>query len=79
MPSSKMHNFDGWSFFGMGAFWWLFLIVLVVAVFAFLAPGSRSRPRGTPLERLQERYANGEISTEEYEERRKTLERDTDR
>lgn len=73
-----MHNFGGWSFFGMGALWWLFLIIVVVAAFALIRPGSRSRPRSTPLERLQQRYANGEISTEEYEERKKTLERDAE-
>lgn len=30
----------------------------------------RNRVRETPLERLQRRYADGEISTEEYEEQR---------
>jgi putative membrane protein len=70
--------FGGWSFFGMHAFWWLFWVVLIVVFFAVILPGARTTrpPSHTPLERLQERYANGEISTEEYEERKRTLERD---
>jgi putative membrane protein len=62
----------------MHAVWWVFWLAVVVAVLVLLGPASRSgrEPRMTPLERLQRRYADGEISTEEYEERKKTLERD---
>lgn len=56
-------------------FWALLLIVILVALFR-LGPGwtdSTRAPRRTPLERLQDRYARGEISTEEYERRRSRL------
>ncbi|MEW5756306.1 MAG: SHOCT domain-containing protein [Pseudomonadota bacterium] len=72
-----MHFLEGGWFFGMHLFWWLFWIVLIVALFGLFEPVPRSKARATPLERLQRRYADGEISTEEYEERKKRLEQDT--
>lgn len=73
-----MHGFGDWWFFGMHALWWLFWAALVIAVLALTLPrwSGRGVPAPSPLERLQQRYANGEISTEEYEERKRTLERD---
>ena len=71
-------HYDGMGFFGMHAFWWLFWIALVVAIFA-LARGDaekQKRKRETPLELLQRRYAAGEISSEEYAERKAKLEAD---
>lgn len=69
-------HFDGWGFFGMHVFWWLFWIVLILAFFSLLTPVPRHRARETPLQVLQRRYAAGEISTQEYEERKARLERD---
>ena len=64
-----------WSFWGMHAFWWLFWVVVIAAAFfLFQAPGGRTTERETPLELLQRRYAAGEISKEEFEERKRTLE-----
>ena len=42
---------DGWGFFGMHAFWWLFWIIVVVAFFSLLDAdplkrGSPSAPNG---------------------------------
>lgn len=70
-------HFDGWGFWGMHVFWWLFWIILIIAFFALATPLPRHRARQTPLELLQRRYAAGEISSEEYEERKAKLERDT--
>ncbi len=70
-------NYMGWSFIGMHALWWLFWIALIVVFFALIEPVPRSRPRMSPLEILQRRYAAGEISDKEYEERKARLERDT--
>lgn len=73
------HMYDGWWFWGMHLFWWLFWIILIVLVLWLSGPLGRNRaraPRETPLEILQRRYAAGEISTEEYEERKSRLERD---
>lgn len=67
---------DGGLFWGMHLFWWLFWIVLFVAFFSLLTPVPRRRVRETPLEVLQRRYAAGEISTAEYEERKTRLTKD---
>lgn len=72
-----MHFFDGGWFFGMHLFWWLFWIVLIVALFGLFEPVSRKKVREVPLQILQRRYAAGEMSTQEYEERKKRLEQDT--
>ena len=56
---------------------WFFWILLIVLFFLFLTPVPRrdvARLRQTPLEILQRRYAAGEISTAEYEERKARLE-----
>jgi len=72
-----MHS-GGWWFFGMHAFWWLFWAVLLIGLFTLLTPVRRGRERShsAPLDILQRRYAAGEISTEEYEQRKAVLERD---
>ena len=67
---------EGWWFFGMHGLWWLFWIMLVVLFFSLLDPiprGESRRRRASPLEVLQKRYAAGEISTQEYEERKAKL------
>jgi len=67
---------DGWWFWGMHLFWWLFWVLIVVAFFSLLRPVPRHKVRETPLQILQRRYAAGEISTQEYEERKKHLQQD---
>lgn len=70
-------HYIGESFWGMHFFWWFFWVAIVVMLFTPITPISVSRRRDTPLEILQRRYAAGEISMQEYEERKATLERDT--
>jgi len=72
-----MHLIDGGWFWGMHLFWWLFWFLIILAFFSLLTPVPRHKVRETPLQILQRRYAAGEISTEEYEERKQRLERDT--
>jgi putative membrane protein len=65
---------SGW-FLGMHLAWWLFWIILAVAAWT-IASRSTTRPSErtrSPLEVLQLRYAQGELTTEEYEERRAKL------
>jgi putative membrane protein len=67
---------------GMHAYWWIFWFILWMLFFSFLMPVRRSnwasyRDMQTPLQLLQRRYATGEIASEEYEERRAKLLRDT--
>lgn len=69
-------HYDGWGFLGMHLFWWLFWIALIVALFSLFTPVPSGRRRETPLEILQRRFAVGEVSSEEYEERKEKLERD---
>lgn len=73
----------GWGY-GMGAGMWVswLLLVLLIGLVVFLVaragggdsrrpqePFQRPTGRATPQEVLAGRYARGEISTEEYEER----------
>ncbi len=64
----------GWSFFGMNFLWWLFWLALLVAFFAMMRPvprrGSQQSQRNRAFEILQRRYAAGELSTAEYEDRK---------
>ncbi len=64
-----------YHFFGMHLLWWLFWLSLLISVFFFdAAPKSR---RDSPMRILKKRFAAGEISVKEYEERKAILERDT--
>jgi putative membrane protein len=48
----------------MHLFWWIFWVVLLVVVFGVLTPVPRGRARETPLQILQRRYAQGELSSQ---------------
>ncbi|MHB1855908.1 MAG: SHOCT domain-containing protein [Acidobacteriaceae bacterium] len=71
-----MHHY--YYFWGMHAYWWVFWFILWVMFFSFMMPVTRTsyRQMQTPLQLLQRRYAAGEITSEEYEERRIKLLRD---
>ena len=61
-----------WSFWGMRFFWWMLLALMVVLLLAAIAPASRGRATQNeedPETILRRRYARGELSTAEYEER----------
>lgn len=68
---------------GMMWLWWIFWIAIIAVavwgVYRFTrrrSLGSRNQaapPRTTPMETLQQRYAAGEVTTEEYEERKRRL------
>lgn len=72
-----MHGEGGWIGGGMWIFWILLIVVVVVLVKAFSAR-SRDSPaerHESPLEILRARYARGEINEEEFERRRRELEK----
>ncbi len=71
-----MHFVSGGWFLGMHLLWWLFWFVIIALFFSALTPVPRHRVRETPLQILQRRFAAGEISTEEYEDRKQRLQRD---
>ena len=64
----------GGGWFGgiaMIVFWVALIVGLALLVRSLLRQGEPAKP--DPLAILKERYAKGEITTQEYEERRKTL------
>lgn len=87
---NPMFGFEHHMFNGLHGGWlwgmhWGGLVVWLVLIGGVLWAVSRSQqqstvPRSTrrerPLDLLQQRYANGEISAEEYEERKQRLQRD---
>ena len=70
---------DGSYMIGMHGLWWLFWL-LIIGVFFFSGwgrPGRRGdRPRETAHQVLSRRMASGEITPEQYEERKALLDRD---
>ncbi len=73
-----MHDNAWTGFWGMHGLWWLFWLGVTVMFLVLLvrAAGRAQSSTETPLELLQRRFAAGEIDTQEYEQRKATLERD---
>lgn len=76
-----MMGWGGTMFGGIGMllFWGVIIVLLVLFARSFMG-GARTQSRSqsprsgsTALDILQERYAKGAISKEEYEQRKKTL------
>lgn len=67
--------YNGHHFGGMHFFWWIIWIIVLIWVFAspynFL--GHRTKNE-TSLDILKKRFAKGEITKEEFEEKKKFLE-----
>lgn len=70
--------YDGYHFGGMHLMWWFIWVIFMVIIFAtpYDIPGQRKR-RNSSLDILQKRYASGEITNEEYLEKKKILEGDS--
>lgn len=64
----------GFMGLGMGLLWILLLGLLVWAIYRLIrASDTTGSTKDSPLDALQRRYAEGEISTDEYEERKEIL------
>lgn len=64
----------GWGFLWMIASWALVVVIVLWLVRAFSGERSgRWEQRRTSLDILDERFARGEISEEEYEQRKRVL------
>ncbi len=61
-----------WMWFPM-ILWWGFIILAVVALVQWIAGQSGTTRGKSAREILEERYARGEISKEEFEEKRRAL------
>lgn len=73
---------DGSYMVGMHGFWWLFwlLMIGVLLFYGWGRPGRHGeRLRETPHEVLHRRLASGEITPQQYEERKALIDRDTPR
>jgi putative membrane protein len=62
---------------GMHLIWWFVWILLLIWIFAvpYNIPFQRYK-KDSPLDILRKRFASGEITNEEYQERKKILELD---
>lgn len=59
---------------GMGLLWLLLIGLLVWGIYRLVSARGATRLTGeSPLDTLRRRYAEGKISTEEYEERKEIL------
>jgi len=65
-------------FFGMSIIWWAIWFTFLISFFYFFVPVSKKHAKQTPLDILQRRFSNGEISVFDYEQRRRFLEKDHD-
>jgi putative membrane protein len=77
-----MSTWAGWGGFGMGTGWLFMILVWGVIIFAFLAAlkwlisadsGGSALGSNSALEILKQRYARGEIGSDEYEKKRREL------
>ena len=67
-----MYPYGGGWF--MMALWWIIIIAVVVIVVKWLSQQKGQLPKeDSALEVLRKRYARGEISKEEFEEKKKYL------
>ena len=64
----QMWGMGGWMFL-----WWIFLAAVIIAITVILARQGKVSPQKTALDLLKERYARGEISKEEFEEKRRDI------
>lgn len=70
---SDMHSMN-WT--GMGGWmflWWIFVIVVVVGAGVFFVRQGRFSREKSALDILKERYARGDISKQEFEEKKSDI------
>lgn len=69
--------YEGYHFGGMHLMWWFVWIILLFWIFAlpYDIPGQRKK-KDSPLGVLQKRLASGQITSEEYHEKKNILESD---
>jgi putative membrane protein len=69
--------YNSYNFWGMHLIWWFIWIMLLIWIFAtpYRIPFQRMK-KDSPLDILQRRFASGEITNEEYKEKKKILEND---
>lgn len=65
---------DNYQYWGMNIIWWCIWGMLLFWIFAlpYDIPFQRKK-KDSPLDILQKRFASGEITNEEYQEKKKLL------
>lgn len=66
------NHMGGWGWTGMMIGWVLLAVLVAIVAWALLG-NLRRKPANRALELLDERYAKGEIDTDEYTERKSEL------
>ena len=68
------HMYDGHNYWGMHSFWWIFwLIIILWAIRTSRKNAGQQTKEDNALEILKKRFAKGEITKDEYEDMKKTL------
>ena len=62
------------NFWGMDIIWWFIWMVMIFWIFAtpYDIPGHRRR-KDAPIDILKKRFASGEITNDEYQDKKKIL------
>lgn len=68
-----MHLYEGYHFWGMHLIWWLIWIVILFWIFVTPDDIPGQKKKNAPIDILKKRFANGEIDSHEFEERKKIL------
>jgi putative membrane protein len=79
LDTGHMGDWDHMMGYGGGLIMWFLFLILVAVVVYLVIQSTKSRagdgaPKETAMEILKKRFARGEISKEEYEEIKRTLE-----
>ncbi|OCX54017.1 hypothetical protein BEL04_07010 [Mucilaginibacter sp. PPCGB 2223] len=69
-----LHFYQGYHFWGMHLIWWFLWCIVLIWIFAipYDLPGQRKR-KDSPMDILKRRFASGEITKEDYREKKKIL------
>jgi len=68
-----MHWMDWMGGGWMMIFWWVFVIGVVYVVVKFIIPRETRHSEESAIDILKKRYARGEISKEEFNEKKQDL------
>ncbi len=60
-------------YWGMGWGMWFIPLIIILIVYLLFKNNSQNKNQETPLEILKRRYANGEITREEYDQMKSDL------
>ena len=74
--NTKIMFYDSY-YYGMNPIWWVIWVMLIIWIFAvpYAIPGQRHR-KDTAFDVLRKRFANGQITTQEYTQAKEVLEKD---